>query len=219
MTRAGAVREAVVLPAIFLTVTLLGGWNPGAAWAWTPPSLFALVLAVLLFGALLRSGALAPEYLLHQSRSHLENANGLVVVLSLFSASAQVLNMLMPQSGVPSLLVGTVLLLLLINTLAIGPDRDRLLRSLAISLGAAFVLKFVVLAALADPDGGRTRRVLIALFDVATLGTISQPRLHPAAGYVAFLLLLVYLGGIAALPARRLPGLLLDEGDALTVRP
>lgn len=219
MIPGGAVREAVVLPAIFLTVTLFGGWNPGSAWAWSPPSLFSLVLAVLLFGTLLRSGALAPEYLLHNSRSHLANANGLVVLLSLFAASAQVLHMLMPRSGIPSLLVGTVVLLLLINTLAIAPDRQRLLRSVAIALGSAFVLKFVVLAALADPEGGRTKRVLVALFDLATLGTITQQPLHPASGYAAFVLVILYLVGVAALPARRPSGLLLDDVDALTVRP
>jgi len=104
------------------------------------------------------------------------------------------------------LIVGLVLFLLLINTLVAMPDRRRLLRSLAVVLGSAFVLKFVVLAALSDPDGGRTRRVLVALLDAATLGTISQEPLHPAAGYLAFVLVLVYLIGIATLPGV-LPGI------------
>ena len=44
------------------------------------------------------------------------------------------------------------------------------------------MLKFIVLAALADPEGSRTKRVLLALFDAATLGTISQAPVQAAGG-------------------------------------
>ena len=200
-----ATREALVLPLLFLAVGMFGGLEPGAAQPWTPPGLFSLVLAVLIVAVLVRGGALAPERLLHPSRSILANSNGAMVLVALFGASAQVLHMLTPRSGLPSLIVGLVLFLLLINTLVAMPDRRRLLRSLAVVLGSAFVLKFVVLAALSDPDAGRTGRVLVALFDAATLGTVSQEPLHPAAGYLAFVLVLTHLIGIAALPGA-LPG-------------
>jgi hypothetical protein len=196
-----AVREAIVLPFMFLTVALLGGLEPGAAQPWAAAPPFALLLAILVIVALVRSGALAPQRLMDASRSGLENANGLVVLLTLFTASAQLLHMLMPRSGLPSLLAGVVLLLLLVNTLAVEPDRRRMLRSLAVVIGSAFVLKFVVLAALADPAGGRTKRVLLALFDVATLGTIVQAPLHPAAPYIAFFTALLFLIAVAMLPA------------------
>jgi hypothetical protein len=45
---------------------------------------------------------------------------------------------------------------------------------------------------------------LSALFDAATLGTISQEPLPPAVGYVAFALLVLLFIGLAALPSRRL---------------
>ena len=122
------------------------------------------------------------------------------MLVSLFAASAQLVNMLTPRSGLPSLIVGGVLFALLLNTLVMSPDRPRLLRSFAVVMGSAFILKFVVLASLADPEGGRTKRVLLALFDVATLGTISQAPLHPAAGYLAFFMCVLYLIGIALLP-------------------
>jgi hypothetical protein len=201
-----ATREAVVLPLLFLSVAFFGGLAPGADVRWSAPSLFSLVLAVMIVAVLVRSQALAPERLLHGSRSMLANANGAVVILALFAASAQVLHMLTPQSGVPSLIVGLVLFLLLLNTIVALPDRQRLLRSLAVVLGSAFVLKFVVLAALADPEGGRLRRVLVALFDAATLGTVSQAPIDPASGYIAFALVFIYLIGIAALPATAVPG-------------
>jgi hypothetical protein len=207
-----AVREAIVLPAIFLTVVMFGGLEPGSAARWLAPSLFSLVLAVLLVAVLARSGALAPDRLLHADRGIVANANGAVVLFSLFIASAQLVHMLTPRSGLPSVIVGLVLFLLLLNTFVALPDRQRLLRSLAVVLGSAFVLKFVVLAALADPEGGRTKRVLIALMDAATLGTIAQEPLHPAAGYLAFFLVLLYLVGVAALPKPILPASLVRAG-------
>ena len=210
-----AVREAIVLPLIFLTVVMFGGLEPGSSARWLAPSLFSLVLAVMMTAVLARSGALAPDRLLHADRGIVANANGAMVLFSLFTASAQVVHMLTPRSGLPSVIVGLVLFLLLLNTFVALPDRQRLLRSLAVILGSTFLLKFVILAALADPAGGRTKRVLVALLDVATLGTISQERLHPAAGYLAFFLVLLYLVGVAALPKRLHPGALIrsDLGD------
>ena len=201
-------REAFVLPLVFLTVALLGGLElhaaaAGSVGSWSVPSLFSLVLAVLLIGALVRSGALAPERLLHASRTTLANVNGMIVLLSLFAASAQLLHMLTPREGLPLVMVGFLLFVLLLNTLAASPDRVSLLRSLAIGTGAAFLLKFIVLAALADPEGGLTKRALLALFDVATLGTVTQSPLHPAAGYLAFFMIAIFLIGISVLPASR----------------
>jgi hypothetical protein len=195
-------REAIFLPLVLLTVVLLGGLDPGSVKPLAGASPFALVLSMLLIAALVRSGAVAPERLMNDSRTPLENANGFVVLVCLFAASAQLLHMLIPRSGLPSLVVGLVLLLLLINTLAVEPDRRRMLRSLAVLIGSSFLLKFVVLGSLADPAGGRTRRVLIALFDAATLGSITQAPLHPAAGYVAFFAALLFLVGVSALPGR-----------------
>ncbi|MEO6213686.1 MAG: hypothetical protein ABIP65_08680 [Vicinamibacterales bacterium] len=198
-------REAIFLPMTLLTVVLLGGLDAGSAKPWTAATPFSLLLAMLMTAALVRSGAVAPERLLHTSRSQLENANGFVVLVSLFAASAQMLHMLTPRTGLPALMVGVVLLVLLVNTLAVEPDRSRMVRSLAVLVGSAFLLKFVILAALADPGGGRTGRVLVALFDMATLGSINQARPHPAAGYIAFVTGLLFLVAVAALPKRGQP--------------
>ncbi|HXG55766.1 MAG TPA: hypothetical protein VNJ03_10345 [Vicinamibacterales bacterium] len=201
-----AAREAVILPLGFLTVALLGGLDPGAVPRWSAPTLFSLVLAVMLVGALVRSGALAPDRVLHSSRPILANANGGVLLVSLFAASAQLFHMLTPRSGLPSVIVGALLLVLLINTLVVSPDRVRLLRSLGVTIGSAFLLKFVVLTALVDPQGGRGKRVLLALFDAATFGAITQAPLAPSAGYIAFFCALLFLTGIALLPAARMRG-------------
>jgi hypothetical protein len=80
-------------------------------------------------------------------------------------------------------------------------DRVRVLRSLAVTFGAAFVLKFIVLGALSDPAGGRMTRLLQVLFEGVTLDTVTQNAQHPAAGYVAFVAIVMFLAGLAPLPS------------------
>lgn len=193
-------REAIVLPVLLLTIALIAGLRLGTPTELTPPSLFALMLAALLIAALIRSGALAPDRLLHGSRSLLANANGAAVLCTLFAASAQVLTMLTPRRGLPLLFVDIFLFVLLLNTLAAVPDRTRLLRSLAITLGSALAIKFIVLAGLSGPAESRVSRVLLALFDVATLGGIAQDPEPASAGYLAFAAVALYLITIALLP-------------------
>ena len=196
-------REAIALPLLLLTIAFTAGLRIDAAVELTPPSLFALVLATLLLAAMVRSGALAPDRLLHGSRSVLANANGAAVLFALFVASAQVLTMLTPRRGLPLLFVDIFLLVLLVNTLAAVPDRTRLLRSLAITLGSALAVKFIVLAALSGPAEGRLARVLIALFDVATFGGIAQEPEPRSAGYLAFATAAAYLIAVVLLPHPR----------------
>lgn len=198
-----ALREAVVLPLLLLTVALVAGARPGARVELVPPTLFALVLATLLVAALVRSGALATDRLLHASRGTLANANGATVLLALFAASAQVLTLLTPRSGLPLLFVSIFLFVLLLNTLVAVPDRTRLLRSLAITLGAAFAIKFIVLAAVSGPADSRLGRVLVALFDAATFGNVTQEAEPAAAGYLAFATVAAYLSAVALLPHAR----------------
>lgn len=198
-----AVREAVVLPLMLLSIALMSGLRPGPRVELAPPTLFSLMLATLLIAALVRSGALAPERLLHGSRTILANANGAAVLFALFAASAQVLTMLTPRSGLPLLFVDIFLLVLLVNTLAAVPDRPRLLRSLAITLGSTLMVKFIVLAAISGPGESRVGRVLVALFDAATFGGVAQDPEPSSAGYLAFAAVALYLVAVALLPYRR----------------
>src|SRR5690606_29211212 len=86
-----------------------------------------------------------------EPRAPLENASGVTVLLALLVATAQVFTLLTPDSGLFAFVFTAFFALLLWNTLAADPDRPRLLRSLAVVLGGAFLLKFVVLAALYNP--------------------------------------------------------------------
>jgi hypothetical protein len=204
-----AAREAIVLPLIFLTVTLVGGLRIADRVALVPPPLFALVLAVLLIGLLVRCGAIAPDRLVHTSRTPLANLNGVIVMLAAFLASAQAFNAATPDSGVPRVLFNIFFLVLMANTMTASPDRVRVLRSLLVIFGSAFVLKFIVLAALSNPAEGRFARALQLLFEGVTLGSVTQDVFHPATGYLAFCTLMLYLFGLVLLPA----GQIASRGD------
>ena len=196
-----AAREAIYLPVLFLTVTLLGSLRPGAAVMLAPPSLFSLILGVLLVGVLVQSGAFVPVRVMNGSRSALANLNGGVMVAALLVAAAQVFSLLTPDAGLPRVLFSIYFLVLMINTMAASPDRVRVLRSLAVTFGAAFVLKFIVLDALSDPAGGRLTRLIQVLFEGVTLGTLTQDAQPPAAGYVAFAAIVMFLAALALLPS------------------
>jgi hypothetical protein len=205
--------EAVYLPLMFLTVALLGGLRVDDRVSFVPPPLFALVLGVMLFGVLVRGRVLAPDRLMNASRPPLENLNGLVVILATFFAATQVFNLVTPESGLPFLLFNVFLFVLLINTIAAAPDRVPVLRSLAVITGAAFILKFIILGAISDPGEGTLKRVLYALLEGVTLGTLTQPPLHPVAGYIAFGTLVLFLIGLAMLPSRTGSVALIKSGE------
>jgi hypothetical protein len=195
-----AAREAIHLPLLFLVVALLGGLRLGDRVVLVPPPLFTLVLALLLLGVLVKGAALDPDRLMNGRRPALANLNGFVVMVTAFCASAQAFSLVIPDAGLPRLLCQLFLFFLLLNTLAAAADRTRVLRSLLIVFGGAFILKFVVLDSLAAPATGAVSRVLAILLEGVTLGTLDQPRRAPLAGYLAFAVVLLFLFGLSMLP-------------------
>lgn len=207
-------REAFVLPLLFLTVALLGGLRisaPVTAVRLVPPPLMALVLATLLMGVIVRSHGLAPDRLLSNARSPLENVSGGIVLLTFAAASAQIFNLVIPERGLFHVVFTVFFLVQLLTTLAGGNTRAGLLRSLFVLLGSAFVLRFVVLEGLYAPGSGALKRVLTALLQGVSLGTIDYAPHAAATGYIAFLTIALYMIGLVALPtARRM-----QEGSAI----
>jgi hypothetical protein len=196
-------REVFALPLSFLTVALLGGVRVADRLVLLPPPLFTLVLAFLLMGVMVRCGALAPERLMNGARPALANASGAAVLLTLFLASAQAFNVAIPEGGLPRLLFSVFLFVLLVNTFAAAPDPIRLLRSVLVIFGSAFILKFIILAALSDPAGGWLKRTLLAMLEGLTLGTLAQDAYRPATGYIAFATLVLFIAALTLLPSRQ----------------
>ena len=193
------VRECFVLPGLFLTVVLLGGFRAADGVRFVTPPVMTLVLAMLLLGCLARGRVLAPERLMHSARSGLENVSGLVVLLTLFAACAQVFNLVTPESGLLHALFTVFFFVQLLTTLAAVRDRVLLLRGLSVLLGSAFLLRFVVLESLYSPDGGTLQRVLAVLMEGVTLGTLGYAPNAPVTGYVAFVALALFIAGLVLL--------------------
>src|SRR5262249_36737192 len=130
------------------------------------------------------------------------NLSGVTVLATMFAATVQAFNSVIPESGLPRLIVVVFLFVLLLNTLAASTDRTHVLRSTAVILGSMSVLKYIVLAGLSAPAGGWLTRVLLAAPEGVTLGTLTQEPLAGATGYVAFFALALFLVGLVLLPWR-----------------
>jgi hypothetical protein len=197
-----AVREAIVLPLVFLSVALFGGLRIGADVRLVPPALSALVLAMLLLGSLARARVLVPNVLMNAGRSPLENVSGAIVLITLFSASAQIFNLLTPERGLLHALFTIFFLVQLLTTLTAVRERTAMLRSLLVLLGSAFVLRFIVLESLYAPGGGLLNRMMTAALEGVTLGSFDYDPNAAATGYIGFATLVLYFTGLILLAPR-----------------
>jgi hypothetical protein len=193
-------REALGLPVLFLTIALTGGFRLTEHVRLVPPSLTALILAVLLLGVLIRAGGISAAALLHGGRSGLENTSGAVVLATLFAATAQTLNLLIPDVGLLHAVFAIFIFCQLLTIGAARTDRAGSLRSVVVLFGSLFVLRFILLEALYSSSGSTLNRVLRTLLSGATLGGITYEPNAPATGYVAFLTLALYVVGLLLLP-------------------
>jgi hypothetical protein len=187
------------LPFIFLTVALLGGLRVSAedhAFIFFPPPLITLVLAVLLMLLFVRGGLIELRLWIAENDSPLRNVSHIWVLLTLFFASAQVFNSVLPERGLLHWLFSFFFLWTLWNNQFSSFDARRLLRSLVVLFGTAFVLKHMLLASLYTPDGGWLKRVAGALAQGVSLGTLDAPMFGPATGYISFFTLGLFIAGL-----------------------
>jgi hypothetical protein len=193
-------REAVVLPVIFLTVALCGGFRAAATVKLVAPTLTSLVLAVPLLALLVRSGVIPVMTLLSGLRTPLENVSGAVVLAALFGASAQALNLLIPDTGLLHAAFAIFVFCQLLTMGAATVNRPAILRGLLVLFGSLFVLRYILVEALYARDGGLMQRVLTTLMSGASLGGISYEPNAPVTGYMAFFTLVLYFVGLLLLP-------------------
>ncbi len=187
------------LPLIFLTVALLGGLRVSAddhRFIFFPPPLITLVLAVLLMLLFVRGGLIELRSWVSANNSPLRNVSHIWVLVTLFFASAQAFNSVLPEQGLLHWLFSFFFLWTLWNNQFSSLDARRLLRSLIVLFGTAFVLKHMLLASLYAPDGGWLKRLTAALAQGVSLGTLEAPMFAPATGYISFFTLGLYIAGL-----------------------
>ena len=193
------------LPLIFLTVALLGGLRVSAddhAFIFLPPPLITLVLAVLLMLLFVRGDLIELRSWLASHHPPLRNVSHIWLLLTLFFASAQAFNSVLPERGLFHWFFSFFFLWTLWNNQFSSFDARRLLRSLVVLFGTAFVLKHMLLASLYSPDGGWLKRLTGALVQGVSLGTLDAPMFAPATGYVSFFTLGLYLAGLVLMSVR-----------------
>jgi hypothetical protein len=187
------------LPSIFLTVALLGGLRVGAddrAFIFFPPPLITLVLAVLLILLFVRGGLIELRSWIAANEPPLRNVSHIWVLLTLFFASAQAFNSVLPERGLLHWLFSFFFLWTLWNNQFSSFDARRLLRSLVVLFGTAFVLKHLLLASLYSSSGGWLQRLTGVLAQGVSLGTLDAPMFGPATGYISFFTLGLYIAGL-----------------------
>jgi hypothetical protein len=188
-----------VLPFIFLTVALLGGLRIGSedhAFIFLPPPLVTLILAALLMLLFARGGLIELRSLVAGHNPPLVNLSHIWILLTLFFASAQAFNSVLPERGLLHWLFSFFFLWTLWNNQFSSFDARRLLRSLVVLFGTAFVLKHLLLASLYAPDGGWLKRAAGLLAQGVTLGALDAPAFAPATGYISFFTLALYIAGL-----------------------
>lgn len=191
-----------VLPLIFLTVALLGGLRVSAedhAFVFLPPPLITLVLAVLLMLLFVRGGLIEWRSWIAADHPPLRNVSHIWLLLSLFFASAQAFNSVLPERGLLHWLFSFFFLWTLWNNQFSSFDARRLLRSLVVLFGTAFVLKHMLLSSLFAPGGGWLKQLAGALAQGVSL---DAPAFAPATGYISFFTLVLYIAGLVLAEGR-----------------
>ena len=195
----------VILPLIFLTVTLLGGLRFGAldnAFVFLKPALVCLVFAAVLMILYFRVGIVRLDGWFDEDGSMLQNAANVGVLLTMFGASVQLFNSLLPEQGLPFWVVGFCFFWTLWNNLFAEFDTKKLLRSLGALFALAFVVKYLVLANLTAPSSGSwLQRMFENPGKEAFTWLLDLPRYAAGTGYVQFFALALYLVGLFLTPA------------------
>lgn len=191
-----ALLHFIVTPTILLTVGLLGGLRIDAQtrqFVFIAPPLVTLVLAILLGSLFVRAGAIDLHHWLAIEQPTLTNLSHLLTLMSLFFASAQAFNSVLPESGLLHWMFSFFFLWTLWTNQFSTFDTRRLLKSLIVLFGTAFVLKHLLVSGLYAPEGGWLRRIASSLLQGIA---IDVPAFAPITGYVSFFALALYVAGL-----------------------
>jgi hypothetical protein len=203
--------QYLVLPWIFLTVTLLGGLRLSAennAFIFLKPALICLIFATILMILFFRGNLIQLAGWFSEDFSTLRNiANG-GILLTLFAASTQVFNSLLPEKGLAFWIIGFFFFWTLWNNLFVEFQAKRLLQSLGSLFGLAFVVKYLVLASLTSTSESTwTQKIFEGLMKEASFGLLELPKFSSGTGYIQFFTLILYVVGLILLPPNATPKL------------
>jgi hypothetical protein len=198
----------IVLPFVFLTVALLGGLRLSAdsSFVFLRPALICLIFASILLFLYARSGLIRVSTWIGEQHSIGQNISNGILLLTLFAASTQLFNSLLPEQGLPIWVVGFCFFWTLWNDLFADLDAAKLLRSLGGLFGIAFVVKYLLLANLTAPeDAGWIRGMLENPGQEVMTRLLALPRYSSATGYIQFFAAALYLLGLYLLPQSAVP--------------
>ena len=199
-----SVLQYIFLPLIFLTVALLGGLRLGAidnAFLFIRPPLVALIFAAILLALFFRAKLVQLEGWFSEDFTTLKNASNGAVLITLFFASVQIFNSLLPEQGLPFWILAFCFFWTLWNNLFADFDTKKLIRSLGAMFGLAFVVKYLILINLTAPTSesfwqgifqNPTKEAFTWLLDL--------PRFAAGTGYIQFFAVIFYLIGLFLLP-------------------
>ena len=202
LSRNRALVRFVLLPLLLLTVALLGGLRVGAddhAFIFIAPPLITLILAALLMLLFVRGHLVELSSWVRSDYPLLVNISHVLTLLALFFASAQSFNSVLPEGGLLFWLFSFFFLWTLWNNQFSAFDARRLLRSLMVLFGTAFVLKHMLLVSIYSPEGSWLKRLAGVLLEGISLGTLDAQRFAPATGYISFFTLALYVTSLILL--------------------
>ena len=194
----------LLLPAIYLSVALLGGLRLGAAdnaFIFLKPALICLVFAALTLVLYFRCGLITIDGWLSESLPGTQTTANLLVLLTMFAATVQLYNSLLPEQGLPFWVVGFCFFWTIWNNLFADFELKRLLKSLIALFGLAFVVRYLVLANLtATGEANWLQRIFENPAKEAFTWLLDLPRYSAGTGYIQFFTVTLYMIGLMLTP-------------------
>jgi hypothetical protein len=192
--------QYIFLPLIFLAVALFGGLrieSAGDAFLFLKPPLVCLIFAVILLVLFFRASLIRLDGWFSESFSTLKNIANASIMLTLFAATVQIFNSLLPERGLPFWVFAFCFFWTLLNNLFSAFDTKRLLQSLGSLFGFAFIVKYLVLGYMTAPaSSGWLQGILQNPTQEAFTWLLDLPRFSAATGYIQFFAVLFYLLGL-----------------------
>lgn len=193
--------QYIVVPMIFLFVSLLGGLRLGAEnseFIFVRPALVCLIFATILVLLFFRARLILLEGWLSDQFPLLENASNALILLTLFAASTQIFNSLIPEKGLPFWIIASFFLWSLWTNLFAEFNSKKLLVSLGSLFAMAFITKYLILSSFtANENGGFIQAIFSGDLTKETITyLLDLPRYSSGTGYLQFFALILYLAGL-----------------------